>query len=546
MKTLFHTLMLLAAALPALGASLPTAMMDTNGGLASPSKATFIRQNVLNQSGITRQVDFVTDLNAATSPYRSGEHVLVIDAGAFGAGGPVLFFHDSGSSDPTNTTDTFICTAGGRWKVKRLFGSIPSFADVTSKPTNILGYGITDALPLSAGSNAPLTGTLYVPSIKLGSDIERTNWPTGGGALSNTIDALTVTNLTVVDTFSADTIDVASLTVDTFNATNASFSGTMTVPKPSSGASNSAPPTTSWVKDELAAINSFSAQVTIITNAGTGMYSVPSGASLLKVWGWAPGGGGGSGRKGLTNTIVCGGGGGGAGAGGYIEIPVLALDGATTIAWTNGAAGIGGASQTTNSSNGLPGTAGGMTSFGLWLVLSGGGGGAGGTASSGTAGTAGDDYGVWIGRSGGSANASGTGGSAGGDAYDASPYFLNQRMAAGGGGGGGITAAGIASTGGRGGIAGSYLLLARGGNGYGANGAINSNGGNAVSLNAALPAPGCGAGGGGSSVTGNGGNGGLAGLYGAGGGGGGAAGDGIGDSGAGGDGAPGIIMIVAE
>lgn len=417
--------------------------------------------------------------------------------------------------------------------------------------TNRLPSGVatdSSAIPRLASSNA-FTALQYFKEglhvdpnkpVTIGG-VTRTNWPTIGNTLSNA---------TLLGTTTMDLLEVTTLEADDFSASNVTLTGNVTVPQPSSGASNSAPATTAWTQTTLAEAltggSNFSAQVTIITNSGSGSYSVPSGASLLKVWGWAAGGGGGSGRKGATNSIQCGGGGGGSGAGGYIEIPVLALDGATTIVWTNGAGGVGGSSQTTNSSNGLAGTSGGMTSFGLWMVLSGGGGGAGGTTSSGTAGTAGDTFGVWTGRSGGSANAAGTSGGAGGDAYNTSPYLVNQRLASGGGAGGGITAAGVASTGGRGGIAASWLLTARGGNGYGSQGAINGNGGDGVSLHSAFAAPGAGGGGGGSSVTGNGGNGGRGALYGAGGGGGGAAGDGIGDSGAGGDGAVGVLMIIAE
>ena len=181
MKRIIAAIGLIALAFCANAQNVPMAAFDpSTGALLAPTPTNFVRRNVLNQQGITRQVDTVADLNGTGSPYRSGEHVLVIDAGTFGNGGPVLFFHDSGSSDPTNTTDTVIATPG-RWKAKRVYGSIPTFAEVSSKPTTLAGYGITDALPLSAGSNSTLTGTLYVPAIKLGSDIERTNWPTGGG-----------------------------------------------------------------------------------------------------------------------------------------------------------------------------------------------------------------------------------------------------------------------------------------------------------------------------------------------------------------------------
>lgn len=182
MKKIIAVIGLAALVLGAHGQNVPTVVFDANtGDILAPAATNFVRRNVLNQRGITRQVDTIADLNATGSPYRSGEHVLVIDAGTFGNGGPVLFFHDSGSSDPTNTTDTVIATPG-RWKAKRVFGSLPAFADVTGKPSTLSGYGITNALPLSAGSGAPLSGVLYAPlGIALGTNATSTNWPTGGG-----------------------------------------------------------------------------------------------------------------------------------------------------------------------------------------------------------------------------------------------------------------------------------------------------------------------------------------------------------------------------
>ena len=181
MRTTFTILLTLLIGQAAMGQNLATPLVNPGtGALQAPSATTFLRQNVLNQAGIVRQVDTIADLNGVGSPYRSGEHVLVIAGSTFGNNYPTLFFHDSGSSDPTNTTDT-VMAATGRWKAKKVFGGIPAWSDITGKPTTLAGYGITDALPLTAGSSAPLSGTLYLPAIKLGSDIERTNWPTSGG-----------------------------------------------------------------------------------------------------------------------------------------------------------------------------------------------------------------------------------------------------------------------------------------------------------------------------------------------------------------------------
>lgn len=212
MKTTFLALFFLVP-LAALGAAYHAPLVDTNGGFLTPSKATFLRQNVLNQQGITRQVDFVTDLNAATSPYRSGEHVLVIDAAPFGSGGPVLFFHDSGSSDPTNTVDTFICTAGGRWKAKRLYsgaigGTLTVAGDTGNPVSNLVNSAtatfvrtngdvaveVSSAIPRLASSNAFTALQYFQEGIHVDPNkpvtiggVARTNWPTSGTGGSITV-----------------------------------------------------------------------------------------------------------------------------------------------------------------------------------------------------------------------------------------------------------------------------------------------------------------------------------------------------------------------
>lgn len=212
MKTPFLALFFLVP-LAALGATYHAPLVDTNGGFLTPSKATFLRQNVLNQQGITRQVDFVTDLNAATSPYRSGEHVLVIDAAPFGSGGPVLFFHDSGSSDPTNTVDTFICTAGGRWKAKRLYsgaigGTLTVAGDTGNPVSNLVNSAtatfvrtngdvaveVSSAIPRLASSNAFTALQYFQEGIHVDPNkpvtiggVARTNWPTSGTGGSLTV-----------------------------------------------------------------------------------------------------------------------------------------------------------------------------------------------------------------------------------------------------------------------------------------------------------------------------------------------------------------------
>lgn len=670
----------LAAALlvlSAFGQVTPTIMLDpSTGTMLTPAVTNFLRWNVLNQAGFIRQVDAIAGI-AGQAPYRSGEHVFVIDAGTFGGGGPAMFQHDALSSEATNTTD-ILAASPGRWKAKRVYGSggTPSFADITGKPETLSGYGITNALPLTAGSNVLLSGDLYLSAFVLGgtrytsvvssasgsvtvnsetntvtnfvagADIApvRTNGTaaftvtgtTGTGDLVRS-NAPTLRDVSFLGTSAFNQLDVTTLTAGNFSSTNANLitpklgdatgaslditnsirqrnvtasrftvygadgyltndiaetgtgapvravspalTGTPTAPTPSSGDTSTQIATTAFVSNAVASvsgapgtigangtgsntnINDSSTvaatgsggsitlatvlpSVTVITNPGTGTYNVPTGARFLDVTAWAGGGSGGSGRRGLTNTVCAGGSGGGGGAGGRWIIPIAALAGATTIPYTNGAGGLGGAAQATASSNGNPGTNGSPTSFGNFILLTGGGGGSAGTASAGTGGTAGAANAMWPGLLGGAASGSGSGGTSPTDDTTAT-YLNNQMHAAGGGYGGGITNTGVAGAGSRGGISSPWALNVRGTTGYGASGAVNGNGGDGQSPHSAFISPGCGGGGGGASLTTNGGNGGRGALYGAGGGGGGAGADTGGNSGAGGDGAPGAIMIIA-
>lgn len=667
-------IMMLMVAFSAIAQNRFSVMMDSGGNVVAPSKDSFVRSNILSHVGIARTVLHPYDL-FNTAPMRVSESVIAVDAETFGSGGAALFVHDAGSSDPTNTTTT-IQALTGRWVTRTVYSSAPSFAQITSKPSTLSGYGITNALPLTAGSNSALSGDLYLPAFVMNgvryTNVSSTSGGVGGlvvsgdtnlvtnivasldtsavrtgGTFAIVISSLngsgdvvrknggTISNATLLGNVTLSSVDVATLTATLFTATNANLvtpriidltSGTidvtnsmrlrsatasriaefdasgfitnaaattgtgsvvragspvLTSPDVGSqpdGTSNTIAASTAFVRravdaltgapgtisannsgsntniastDTVAASGSGGSislttsfpQVTLITNPGTGTYTVPAGARLVTFLGWAGGGGGGSGRRGLTNTVVCGGGGGGGGAGGKYSFPADILGG--SVAWTNGAGGTGGGSVTTTSSNGTNGVTGGNTSFGNWVTLSGGGGGGGGTATAGTAGTAGASYAMWPGLGGAAASASGAGGGAAVDG-NASPYFVGQLLAAGGGAGGGITTAGVASAGSRGGISALWLAVSKSNQGYGNQGNINSSGQNAYNANAGLVSPGSGAGGGGSSLTNNAGSGGIGGNYGGGGGGGGAGADTGGNSGAGGNGANGAILIIAE
>lgn len=244
----------------------------------------------------------------------------------------------------------------------------------------------------------------------------------------------------------------------------------------------------------------------------------------------APGGGGGAGRKGLAGTTRFGGGGGGAGS--VVESWFLTTELATTQSVTVGAPGLGGPAQTTDSTNGVPGTTGGNVVF-AGLTAKGGSGGGGATAAAGTAGAA-----VANGHAVGLTVLSTGPGGAGSNIVGNAPNAVTASLPTGGGGGAGLDLSNTIRAGGNGGIHGFASST-----GQATVGAGGTAGGGHGTAGVHSRGTGTGGGGGGSG-TGAGGNGGDGGGYAAGGGGGAAGTDGAGDSGAGGNGAPGYALII--
>jgi hypothetical protein len=271
------------------------------------------------------------------------------------------------------------------------------------------------------------------------------------------------------------------------------------------------------------------AKVDIYSTPGTDTWTKPAGAKLVNVVVISGGGGGGSGRKAGVAAQASGGGGGGGGSYSFRDISAALLGATETV--TVGSGGTGGASVTTNSTNGNTGVAGGNSSFGTWIQVTGGGGAGAATSTNGPAGAGSSSRAMFQGGN-GSAGGAGAGTLTGGSNVNIS--------GAGGGAGGGLPAAAtVGFTGSTGGTClGSWFS---GGTANG--GTIGGNGASAPNVAAGFAASGSAGGGGGSSVTGNAGNGGNGGTYGGAGGGGGAGLDNVGNSGAGGNGAPGIVIV---
>jgi hypothetical protein len=256
-------------------------------------------------------------------------------------------------------------------------------------------------------------------------------------------------------------------------------------------------------------------------------------AKFIRVQAWGGGAGGGSGRKDSSATVVRSGGGGG-GGGGYIDVTFdasLIATAQTEVGIQVGAGGSGGPSQTTNATNGISGTTGGVTflSVGSLLIrVPGGGGGVGGSNASATGGGGSVQAGT-----GGASSATGGVGSQGLPIAATSTTIAIGQGGAGGGAGGGLTTANATNAGGAGGNA---ITAASGGV---AGGAANGGAGNAGIVPLSWTAGGGGSGGG-SNTAGDGGTGGAGGPA-SGGGGGGSTQNG--NSGAGGAGGNGFMVI---
>jgi hypothetical protein len=178
--------------------------------------------------------------------------------------------------------------------------------------------------------------------------------------------------------------------------------------------------------------------VQTFTAAGAYQWAPPSWAtstSTVEVEMVGGGGGGGGGRRGATGTVR---GGGGGGASGNHSIKTfllgdLTLTGGIYISGNVGARGAAGANASTDDTDGGDGGDGGTSTFGKYLVASGGLGGKKGTSTEGGAGGSAGPRGMFPGLPG----AKGGGATATGDLSTAGLFGSADALAASGGGGGG-------------------------------------------------------------------------------------------------------------
>lgn len=272
-------------------------------------------------------------------------------------------------------------------------------------------------------------------------------------------------------------------------------------------------------------------QVDVFTAGGT--WTKRTGATDVTVILVGSGGGGGSGRRGAAGTARGGGIGGSAGQAVFAKLPASILGATETV--TVGAGAAGGASRVVDNTDGAPGVAGNISSFGAWVRSIADGAAEGGTNTSTTGHPNPPGY---------PASTYGAPGDVG--TTDPTSGAVNDppdpfgMFPGGGGGGGSLTSANVATNGtngGRGSLNGQ--LVAKGAAGVVAGASPTA--GTAVTTN--NPQGGGGGGGGAASVAGAGQAGAAGGLYGGGGGGGGASVNGQ-ASGAGGAGGGGIVVVI--
>jgi hypothetical protein len=260
-------------------------------------------------------------------------------------------------------------------------------------------------------------------------------------------------------------------------------------------------------------------------------WTTPARAVTARIICVSGGGGGGSGRRGAAGTNRGGGGGGGFGG---VSETTQPLPGAVVATINVGAPGVGGGAPTTDDTSGNPGGVGsGSTFVGPTVSLStlGSNGGGGGTASGGNGGSigAGSLY------SGGATAGNGSTSAASG----AGDILSGTVASTGGSGGGGVSAANVFGIGSRGGINSLVTAASFGGNATaegqaGTQGAVTRPG---------MPYGYAGGGGGAGNSAGGGGAGANGTGYGAGGGGGGGGLNGF-TGGKGGDGGGGLVRVI--
>jgi len=399
------------------------------------------------------------------------------------------------------------------------------------------GAGRTNAVPnLNSGNIFVGNASNQADDVSVSGDVTLSNTGVVTAAATQT-NITSIPNLATVGTIGTGTWQATDIGVEHGGTGVSSFTdagvlignGTGAVQATSAGTSGQVLTSNGPGVDptfQNAAGGSFDVQT--FTSSGT--WTKPSGATMVMVEVIGGGGGGASGRKGASGTDRRAGGGGGCSGVTYNIFAASQLSSTETV--TIGAGGTGGASVTTNSTNGNGSTDGGTSIFGSTALA------------------------TCVGGKGISTYYSAGGGSA---AFSSTPGYTWGQWGAVGGNGSSSTngASGVKTgSGGAGGRIDTGDTEYSGGDGgapnvdyinYNMTGIIALSGGSggAVGVNGsnATAGSGGGGGGGGANHTGDAGSGGNGASPGGGGGGGGATTDSAGNSGAGGNGGDGRVRV---
>lgn len=475
-------------------------------------------------SGTFMQADFLTI--GYNPSYPSDPLPTDAAGGIFLSGSVVRLF----STDGTAGTTKFELPATGGLHVITDDSGTTETGDLIYSKTGLAMYQYNATTTDEAVLNVGLSGfrmRFYRPD--LGADIEA---ETHGGMTLKTYDAADGnTTIEMKPTY----IQVGSSGVFEGLKYDSDISANQTSPQDIPDIGN----VDARIAAAVAGVGSFTPTVTEYATAGTDTYTVPAGATRLKIECTGGGGGGASGQRGALGIIRRGSGGGGGGGYSVYTVVLSEIGSPSTLSLTIGAGGAGGAAITTNSTAGAAGSAGGETSvtYTGGLPLCSAFGGAGGTGGVGNTAGVGGDGGAGMFRD--LVSPSGATGTAG---NGIAPTDEKNIIPGGGASGGGVFDDDDPKTGGPGGA--SFFGKVTGPSG----GAVNGGAGSAGSMGSATWSPvGPGGGGGGSnssSGTGGAGGAGGAGIRGGGGGAGGAVENGS-SSGAGGAGGDGFIRISA-
>lgn len=333
--------------------------LPTHGhGLNDPGHRHFVKEGTFLQNsgaGFATGTDISNPRSVATTTVTTG--ISVNDQTA-------------GTPSGTVVTSTTLSTEGVTASNRNLppyyaLYYIQKMTDAVSinNPINYMatvGNIIAGGNIVAASGNASVSTTTGALVVVGGAGISG-NLHVGGRLISTTMPAATANTHVATTAFVAT--EIAALTYKA-NLASPAFTGTPTAPTAASGTANTQIATTAFVSSAVSAVPSGQIQSQVF--AATGTWTAPAGVTRVRAT--VVGGGGGAAANNNDDRFAQGGY-GGYGVGVYTVVP------STTYTITVGAGGNGSTLGGGSGGLGTSGTAGQQSSFGSFLICSGGGGG---------------------------------------------------------------------------------------------------------------------------------------------------------------------------